>query len=188
MSTVISEFRSLDQLLPYVRATEGVRDVSLEDDTIAFKFRDKDGDLMATVLRELDSQRLIVHTGLLMPEDNTIATLVAANEWNGESFSHDTFSYCGQGYGRTVIMLESHLLLADGVTEANIRDWLANFVGHMNRWEEVVIAKWKEIPTDKQIGSGGGQGAQAQKGASSFTQWISAADTLTHIIDWLSGT
>jgi Putative bacterial sensory transduction regulator len=184
-SNVITESRTLAQLLPSVKATAGIREASLEKggELIVFKFRDKDGDLLIVGLSELDKQRLVVRVAWKVPDNHIIAALVTVNQWNGgESFSHGTFSY----WARTPdfkqgIWLESHLLLTGGVTEANIRDWLENFVGHINRWEEVVIAKWKETPADTQI---------IKNAANPFTEGVmrGAGSAIGHALgNWIGG-
>jgi len=144
--------RTLAQLIPSVKAVPGVSDVSRDTDSIRFKYRDKDGDLLTVAVMEVDKQRIVALLILQVPGNNMIANLASANEWNGESFSHGTFSYCGTGSDdKQALVLESHLLLTGGVTEENIRDWLENFTTRINRWEEVVTAKWRQIPTDTDL-------------------------------------
>jgi len=150
------ESRTLDQLLPSVRAVPGVSGVAYDTDVISFKYRDKDGDLLTAGITEVDEQRIEVLLVLPVPEDNVIASLVSVNEWNGAPFAHGTFSYHGTGSGgKDAVVLESHLLLIGGVTEENIRDWLANFIGQINHWEEVVLGKWRQIPNDTNLLKGG---------------------------------
>lgn len=146
------ESRTLTQLLPSVRAVPGVSDVSHDSGAISFKYRDKDSDLLTVAIIEVDKQRIEVLLILPVPGNNVIASLASVNEWNGESFSHGTFSYYGKSSGnKDAVVLESHLLLTGGVTEKNIRYWLENFIGQINHWEEIVLGKWRQIPTDTDL-------------------------------------
>lgn len=142
---------SFEQIYGILRQIEEVTDLERGEDRATFKFSDKDDDLITIVVSQLDEKRLVLRTGMIMPEDNTVATLVAVNAWNGEEFSHGTFSYTGGTTDKTFVVLESHLILSGGVTESNVRAWLENLIRHVNKWEKVIMEAWKGVPTDSAL-------------------------------------
>jgi hypothetical protein len=154
MQGVAREQWTLESLLSIAQTTPGTQNASLDPsrDVIVFEFLDQDNDLMKPYIGCSEDGLIIAALGIQMPGDKSIAATIAANEWNGEKFSRGTFSYVlGVDDEKSILALESHLLTRGGVTEESIRAWLSNFVDHINKWEEVVIGAWREIPADAKI-------------------------------------
>jgi len=146
------EHLTIDQIRKLVEKTEGAREISSDSGTVTFKFKDKDNDLMVILVTELDDQHLVVQTLMKIAENSNIAALIALNKWNGEAFSHGTVSTLIGIDGQPFVGMQSHLTLTGGVTEANVRAWLDSFLGHINKWEEVIIPAIHEGTPDSELG------------------------------------
>ncbi len=147
---VISEI-SIAQLELVVKSISNISDVQVEGDSVLFKFKDKDSDLMLVIANEVDDEKLVAMMPLKMSENHVIGCLVSANNWNQRRDSHDTFSYMTSINNDPFIIIESHLLLRGGVTQDNVRAWIKNLINHINPFEEQILSNISEIGEDNDL-------------------------------------
>jgi hypothetical protein len=123
----------------------------------AFKFMDQDKDLVTVIVSGANSDRLSSMFGVNMPSDYFLASLMAANAWNQRKDAHGTFAYAGKVKDRPILLLESHLQLANGIELQNVKAWLENFIKNVNPFESSIASTVKDLDTDSKLlkGSGG---------------------------------
>jgi len=142
---------SLEDLKTLVGQVPEARDARIEDGNLLFKYQDKDKDLLAIIVDEIDRQRVLATIVFAMPKDHFLASMLAANSWDMRKDTHNTFSYVIINDEHPAIALESHLLLAGGVTGENIRFWVANLIEHANAFENHFLDALRKTGDDKDI-------------------------------------
>jgi|LakMenE01Jun11ns_1017448.scaffolds.fasta_scaffold9835090_1 hypothetical protein len=144
----------LSSLEKIVKSISNVFDVQKDEDNVMFKFRDKDKDNVTVVLNEVDEERLVSMMALQVPDGCFIGTLIGVNNWNQSKNSHGTFAYMTQADDKTLIVIESDLILRGGVEEENLKSWVKNLVNHINPFEELVISTIQETGEDSKLLNG----------------------------------
>ena len=144
----------LSSLEKIVKSISNVFDVQKDEDSVMFKFRDKDKDNVTVVLNEVDEERLVSVMAVRIPDGCFIGTLIGVNNWNQSKNSHGTFAYMTQADDKTFIVIESDLMLRGGVEEENLKTWVKNLVNHINPFEELVISTIQEVGEDSELMKG----------------------------------
>lgn len=154
----------LSSLETIVKSISNIFDVQKDEDSVMFKFRDKDKDNVTVIVNEVDEERLVSMLLLPIPDGRLIGSLIGVNNWNQRKDAHGTFAYMSQANDKTYIIIESHLILRGGVDEENIRSWVKNLVNHINPFEAQVISTISEVGEDSNLLKGNDSGVLSNLG------------------------
>ena len=72
----------LSSLEMIVKSISNIFDVEKDEDSVTFKFRDKDKDNMTVIVNEVDEERLVSMLLLPIPDGHFIGSLIGVNNWN----------------------------------------------------------------------------------------------------------
>jgi hypothetical protein len=144
----VIESMNIDQIRELVANTERALDVSVEGGAVNFRFVDRDrDDLVVTVFQPLNDQQLCVITGFSIG-GREVGAIEGSNAWNGDAEHGTTSAVIIGDDDEAAVCLQSQLMLLGGVTEANVRAWLSNFITRIDEWEEVLADAFEEVPAD----------------------------------------
>jgi Putative bacterial sensory transduction regulator len=169
---------TIPQLRQITSSVSAVFDVQDSGDAVICKYKDKDQDAVLVIVDELDDERVVAMMPLRVPQDRTLATLVAVNNWNQRKDAHGTFAYMANIGDDPYAIIEANLLLKGGADEDNIRSWVKNLVNHINPFEEQIISTLQEIGEDSDLLKSGEQGdwwnVIGQVAGTAFDAWLSS--------------
>jgi len=148
---------TLQQLEAVVRQLQSVKNVERDDDSVTFRYRDKDGDEVASLISLINEERATAMLLIPIPESHILSAMIVSNLYNTRKDVHGTFAYAANfGEDKFFIILESHINTRGGVSETNIRQQLRTFLDQINSFESVMIEGIKELGPDSSFLKGSG--------------------------------
>lgn len=153
------ETMTLQKIEEIVRLVQSVKDVERNDNNITFKFKDKDGDEVTSIVTLINEERASAMLLIPIPTSHIISGMIVSNIYNSQNDVHGTFAYSvNAGDDKCYIVMESHICTRGGVTEENIRQQLRAFLEHINNFENVMIEGIKELGEDSSFMKGSDDG------------------------------
>lgn len=148
---------TLQQLEAVVRQLQSVKNVERDDDSVTFKYRDKDGDEVTSLITLVNEERATAMLLFPISESHIVSAMIISNLYNTRKDVHGTFAYAtNAGEDKFFIILESHINTRGGVSETNIRQQLRTFLDQINNFESVMIEGIKELGPDSDFLKGSG--------------------------------
>lgn len=148
---------TLHQLETIVRQLQSVKNVDRDDDSVSFKYSDKDGDDVASLISLINEERATAMLLIPIPESHILSAMIISNLYNARTDVHGTFAYAANsGRDSFFIILESHINTRGGVSETNIRQQLRTFLDQINSFENIMIRGIKELGPDSSFIKGSG--------------------------------
>jgi hypothetical protein len=148
---------TLQQLEAVVQQLQSVKNIECDDDSVTFKYRDKDGDEVTSVITLVNEERASAMLLLEIPESHIVSAMIVSNLYNSRKDVHGTFAYATNvGDDKFFIVLESHISTRGGVSETNIRQQLRTFLDQINGFESVMIEGINKLGPDVSFLKGSG--------------------------------
>jgi hypothetical protein len=140
---------TLEGLETIVKQLQSVKSVKRDEDSVTFKYRDKDGDQVTCLLSLVNEERATAMLLLPIPDSHIVTAMVISNLYNIRQDAHGTFAYAtNAGQDKFFIILESHINTRGGVSDTNIRQQLRTFLDQINGFENVMIEGIKDLGPD----------------------------------------
>jgi len=146
---------SLEDLERVVKLIHGVKDITHDDDSVFFKFHDKDGDDIQGYIQISDKKegRLTALLALAIPSSHSFSALIASNSYNQRKDTFGTFSYVGKAdEEKCMIVLESDMQIFN---ELKVQNLIQDFIEHINLWETKMFESINETGPDSKFIKGG---------------------------------
>lgn len=151
------EMITLEQLEAIVRQLQSVKNIERGEDSVTFKYRDKDGDEVTILITLINEERASAMLLLSIPESHIVSAMIISNLYNTRKDVHGTFAYAtNAGENGCYIILESHINMRGGVSDTNIRQQLRTFLDQINSFESVIIDGIGELGPDSEFLKGSG--------------------------------
>lgn len=128
------------------RFAPAARDVELDPENrfVTFWYEDQDADLLRVQLY-IRAASLEIFIGLAVEDDDYVAALEAANEWNWNQNLHVP-GYAVLALERpNSIYLRSIFPTTDGVPEVAFESWINTFLESVNAWENLVLESLSSV-------------------------------------------
>ncbi len=139
---------SLTVIQNALKTISAAKNVSIDDDTLSFGYKDKDGD-DTVILVTIDSdEKVTCILPLKIPEDYLVTGMICANQYNNRKDAHGTFAYAMVVNENNYIVIETNILTRGGISEDTIKYNLRNFIEHINSFEEIVFPAIEELGPD----------------------------------------
>lgn len=164
---------TLQQLETLIKQIKSVKNVDRDDDAVTFKYRDKDGDEVASLITLIDEERATAMLLLPIPESHIVSAMIVSNLYNSRKDVHGTFAYATKAENeKYFIILESHINTRGGVSEVNIRQQLRTFLDQINNFESVMVDGIRDFGPDSSfLKESGASGFWAGVGAFAGGFW-----------------
>jgi len=146
---------SLEDLERVVNLIHGVKDITHDEDSVFFKFHDKDGDDVQGYIQISDKKEghLTALLALAIPASHSFSALIASNSYNQRKDTFGTFSYVGKAdEEKCMMVLESDMQVFN---ELKVQKLIQDFIEHINLWETKMLESIKETGPDSNFIKGG---------------------------------
>jgi hypothetical protein len=153
MTTEIVTLQMLENL---INSLSGPKEVKRDEDSVIFKYRDKDGDNVPCVVRLLNEEKASVVVLIPIPDSHSVTAMIVSNFYNNQSEAHGTFAYTTKiGEDAWAIALESHISTRGGISESAVRHQLRTLIEQVNGFEKTMIEGIQKLGPDSSFLKGG---------------------------------
>jgi hypothetical protein len=142
------ETLSVDDLSDAIEKLRGISGVERDDESLSFKYRDKDGDNVTVIVKLVDEERVSILLPIAIPESHIASAMIVSNAYNSMKSSFGTFAYASVVASKPFMFLESNICTSGGVDDANLRIQIRNFINHIDNYETVMLSSIKELGPD----------------------------------------
>lgn len=151
-----TEIVTLEMLERLINSLSGPKDVERDEDSVTFKYRDKDSDDVPCIVRLLNEEKASAIVVIPVPDSHSVTAMIVSNFYNNQSEAHGTFAYTTKiGEDTWAIALESHISTRGGVNESAIRHQLRTIIDQINSFEKTMISGIEEMGPDSSFLKGG---------------------------------
>jgi hypothetical protein len=152
----MKEILTLEELERIVTSLSGPKDIERDEDSVTFKYRDKDGDEVPCVVSLLNEERAMAMALISVPDSHSVTAMIVSNMYNNQHDAHGTFAYTTKlDDDKWLIVLEAHISTRGGVTEEAIRYQLRRLVDQINAFEKTMIDGIQKVGPDSSFLKGG---------------------------------
>ncbi|WP_043795154.1 hypothetical protein [Solidesulfovibrio fructosivorans] len=143
------ERMDLEMLEGITKSIGELKEIERDNDSITFKYRDKDGDDIPGFIQLLNEERAVATILMSVPDTHSVSAMIVSNIYNNDHNAHGTFAYTTKvGDDKWIIALESHIGTRGGVEDAAIRHQLRRLVDQINAFERTMVQGIQDVGPD----------------------------------------